>query len=120
MIFPTENNHYPSNMATREHVIPRAHGGENNNNLVIACLLCNSLRGDMDATAFYNFMNKYFRRNPEEHECWHLHRPKDLSNLQKHLLSVEESRLRGLARKSLECAFLHIALLREHGHRIQV
>lgn len=41
-------------LATREHIIPRAFGGETAwDNLVAACRECNSLRGHMDAQAFF-------------------------------------------------------------------
>ncbi len=48
------NNDHRRSMATREHVIPRAFGGETTwDNLVAACSECNSLRGHVDAQAFY-------------------------------------------------------------------
>lgn len=31
--------------ATREHLIPRAHGGKHENNIVVACKRCNNRRG---------------------------------------------------------------------------
>lgn len=41
-------------MATREHIIPRVFGGPTEWwNLAAACSECNSLRGHMDAQAFY-------------------------------------------------------------------
>lgn len=41
-------------MATADHIIPRSHGGsEGLSNLIMACLRCNNLRGDMPAMAFW-------------------------------------------------------------------
>lgn len=50
----TLENNMASTMATREHIIPRVFGGPTEFwNLTAACNECNSLRGHMDAQAFY-------------------------------------------------------------------
>lgn len=38
--------------ATRDHVVPRAHGGKQSGNLVAACRRCNEAKGAMTAQDF--------------------------------------------------------------------
>jgi hypothetical protein len=38
--------------ATREHLRPRAHGGRNGDNLVLACSRCNNLKSELPANVF--------------------------------------------------------------------
>ncbi len=121
VIFPKEINHHSKKrMATRDHVLAQARGGKNEDNLVIACLLCNNLRGDMDAIAFFNFMQKFFQRNPKIHENWHDVEQDIIDELRIKLLHVHESQLRGLGKHYIEFAFVHFDLIWEQGHRLQV
>jgi 5-methylcytosine-specific restriction endonuclease McrA len=43
--------------ATRDHVVPKCHGGTQ---IMIICFTCNNLKGDMDLDAW----NWYMRSNP--------------------------------------------------------
>lgn len=50
------------NTCTREHVIPRAHGGGNHKeNIVGACAVCNNARGDSDYLTFKLMVETYGR-----------------------------------------------------------
>lgn len=48
---------------TRDHVIPKAHGGETT---VPCCLACNNLKGDMTPAEWLSFCE----RNPRWWELW--------------------------------------------------
>ena len=45
---PTNRRHGSAKQATKEHVVPRSHGGANQlSNYVLACATCNNRRADM-------------------------------------------------------------------------
>jgi hypothetical protein len=110
----------PRNAITRDHVEPRASGGKNKNNLVAACSLCNGLRGDMEAEAFYNLMQKWFRRDPALRHRWYSISAEEYYGFHLECIDVMNRQLRSLGRKSKEHAFRHFTLIREHGHKIQL
>ncbi len=96
----------PRNAATRDHVEPRSYGGETSWwNMVAACSQCNSLRGQIDAEAFYNLMQKWLRRDPTLQKRWHHISKEELYVFRQECLDVHQRQLRGLARRSVEYAF---------------
>ncbi len=109
----------PRNTATRDHIIPRCHGGTYGNNIVIACVQCNNLRGDMEAYAFYNLMQKWFKRNPLWQSQWYALKKETLQFLFREALATHERQLKGLAVRNKEYAFRHQQLLHTHGHLLR-
>lgn len=63
----------PRNALTKDHLEPRTYGGPTQiENIIAACCQCNNLRGEMEAIAFYNLTQKWFRRNKKLWDRWHL------------------------------------------------
>lgn len=109
----------PRNAATREHVIPRSYDGQGIENLVAACRLCNELRGNMDAIAFYNLQQKWFRRDITLRDRWH-HISETEYRIFKHIcLHTQERHLRGLARRHIEYAHRHQAFVFHNYQRLR-
>lgn len=49
---------------TKEHIIPKSKGGNNNlNNLVYACIECNELRGNMEFYEFKDYLQNIINKN---------------------------------------------------------
>lgn len=114
----TDGQPPPQNAATRDHIIPKCHGGPKNKNLVAACVQCNNLRGDMDPVAFYNLLSKLFRRSATLQERWHDLSSDELKSLRLRCIDTHERQLAGLARRSIEHAFRHQRLLLVAGHNL--
>lgn len=106
----------PRAAATRDHLVPRALGGQGGNNIVAACVQCNHLRGDMDYIAFHNLLRKLFKRNPSIHERWHELTDNEIHEIWLICLHTHERQLAGLAMQSVEHAFQHFKLLDNMGH----
>jgi 5-methylcytosine-specific restriction endonuclease McrA len=67
--------------ATREHLLPRSHGGGSDHNIVAACRECNNERG-----------NKLFSKKPLPHVAMHL--PLEVQFYITSLLNPEQQRKR--------------------------
>ncbi len=109
----------PRNAITRDHITPRTHGGTNQDNLVAACSQCNGLRGDMDAIAFFNRLQRIFKRNPELRVNWHELPAETLAEVRRACLDTQERRLRGLAVHDIEFAFLHLKFLYRNSYLLR-
>jgi HNH endonuclease len=105
---PAPGEVVPRNAATRDHVEPRSYGGVTSWwNLVAACSQCNSLRGQIEAVAFYNLMQKWFKRDPSLRTRWYELSKDELRILREECTNVHTRQLGGLARRSIEFAFRH-------------
>ncbi len=109
----------PRNAATREHVIPRSYDGIGIENLVAACRLCNELRGNMDAIAFYNLQQKWFRRDETLRARWHNISQEEYRIFKRICLLTQERHLRGLARRHIEYAYRHQTFIVHHGEYLR-
>ncbi len=110
----------PRDAMTKDHYIPRAWGGPTvPKNIVAACCQCNTLRGDMDAEAFYNLMQKWFKRRPYLWVRWHQLSEEELYLLKLHCIQVHERQLRGKARRHIEFAYRHISFVFRYQHRLR-
>jgi len=104
----------PRNAITKDHFEPRMYGGETvEENLIAACCQCNNLRGEMDAFAFFNLMQKWFKRDPSLRVRWHLISREELGELKIQCQSVHARQLHGLGRNSIEFAFRHFHFVRQ-------
>lgn len=95
---PPEAIIVPRNCMTREHVIPRSWEGIGRENLVAACRLCNELRGNMDAIAFFNLLQKWFKRDVTLRDRWHYISHLEYRQFKVQCLRTQERHLRGLSR----------------------
>lgn len=109
----------PPNAITRDHIIPKSQGGTNADNLLAACNICNFLRGDMDAYAFFNLLQRLFRRNPRLRRNWHSLSKETIANLRVRFLLTHERQLRGLGIRDISIAFAHAKLIEHHGHTLR-
>jgi hypothetical protein len=110
----------PRNTMTFDHLEPKSYGGAwLIENMVIACAQCNQLRGNMEALAFFNLQQKWFRRNRLLWYEWHIIPWSALQPLRQQCLLVHERQLYGLARRDLERAFRHFALVRTYPHLLR-
>ena len=108
------------NAMTREHVICRSYGGETTReNLVAACRMCNEMRGNMDAIAFYNLLQKWFKRDETLHDRWHHITVDEYRQLKLGCLRTQERHLRGLARRSIEYAYRHHTFICHNQERLR-
>ena len=114
----TEGKSAPSNAITRDHVEAKVHGGTQDQNLVAACLVCNNLRGDMDAIAFYKILQKWFKRDTSLHQRWHNLQKQEFQYFHKQCILIEHKLLKGKGIRHIEYAFRHMRHVRIHGHRI--
>ncbi len=116
---PARGEPLPRNALTRDHFEPRVHGGPTvSENLALACSLCNGLRGDMDAYAFYNLLQKWFKNNPGLQERWHTIDSELIAAITAHCKQVHESFLRGRGKRSVEHAFRHREWLDRQWHHL--
>lgn len=96
----------PRDAMTKDHYEARTYGGVTTyENMVAACCQCNNLRGEMEAEAFYNLMQKWFKRDDTLHARWHTLSREELYELKQQCLSTHERQLSGLARHYVEFAF---------------
>lgn len=107
------------NAMTREHVIPRSYGGVGPENLVAACNLCNGLRGNMDAIAFYNLLQKWFKRDKTLRQRWHEISAVEYQQFKLLCLQTQERHLRGLARYYIEFAYRHDTFIYNNRERLR-
>lgn len=77
-------------------------------NLVAACCQCNNLRGEMEAKAFQNILNKWFKRDAWLWIRWHTIQYDELSQLKQECLAIHERQLRGLGRHYVDIAYRHL------------
>lgn len=73
----------------------------------------------MDAHAFYNLMQKWFKRDSALHERWHRISREELAALKIQCIRVHERQLCGLAKRYVEMAFRHFDLLRKYPHHLR-
>jgi hypothetical protein len=105
----------PRDIPTRDHKEPRTYGGPTTpENIIAACLLCNNLRGEIDAVAFKNLVTKWFKRDPTLKARWHTIEKEEFAAFKRECMHVHERQLRGLGIRSLEHAFRHFAFVRHH------
>jgi 5-methylcytosine-specific restriction endonuclease McrA len=48
----------PEDMATIEHLTPKAQGGGNGENIALACRRCNARKGDLDALSYLRVLGR--------------------------------------------------------------
>lgn len=108
----------PPNAITRDHVEAKTHGGKQDGNLVASCFTCNNLRGDMDAIAFYNILQKWFQRDITLRTRWHSLSKTEFQSFHHQCLLIENRLLHGRGIRDIEYAFRHMRYIRLHGHRI--
>lgn len=95
-----ERNIVPRDAMTREHFIPKSYGGPTEKeNLVAACQQCNEMRGNMDAVAFYNLIQKWFKRDETLRSRWHSISREERYEFKLRCLRTQERHLSGLSRK---------------------
>lgn len=103
----------PRNAATRDHLEPRVYGGKTSyENMIAACLLCNNLRGELEAIAFFNLQQKWFKRDESLRKRWHSVSHEELIEFKVQCITVHVRQLNGLGRRSLEHAFRHLQFIR--------
>ncbi|MBY0538252.1 HNH endonuclease [Patescibacteria group bacterium] len=102
----------PRNLLTKDHLQPRTYGGLTiYDNLIAACSQCNNLRGEMEAQAFFNLQQKWFRRDVTLRARWHTISREELYDLKTQCLQAHERQLRGLAMRNIEYAFRHFKFI---------
>ena len=109
----------PRNAATKEHVEAWSLGGRNANNQVAACSLCNDLRGNLEACAFYGLQQSWFNQDPTLRERWHAITHSEYRRFHVECVRANDRHLRRRARYSIDYAFLHIKHVRQHGHKLR-
>ncbi len=122
MVRHTHQNRRPTprNAMTFDHVEPKSYGGAwGIENMVIACAQCNQIRGNMDAFAFYNLQQKWFRRDRELCRRWHTLPWSTLRPLRTQCLAVHARQLHGLGVRDMERAFRHFTLVRTYPHLLR-
>ncbi len=112
----------PRNAATKDHLEPRFYGGvTTTENLIAACYQCNSLRGELEALAFFNLQQKWFKRDESLRPRWHSASREELVEFKIQCQSVHVRQLNGLGRRSLEHAFRHLQFVRRwHRYPLRV
>jgi hypothetical protein len=104
---------------TKDHLTPRVYGGPTQrDNLVAACCQCNNLRGEMEAAAFKNLMEKWFRRNSYLWIRWHNISSAELSQLKMQCITVHERQLRGKAKRCIDIAYRHLEFCFQERSRL--
>ncbi len=114
-----EPSFVPRNAMTREHVIPKSYDGKGRENLVAACRQCNEMRGNMDAIAFYNLLQKWFKRDETLRERWHDIDVTEYQHFKLLCLRTQERHLRGLARRHIEYAYRHHSFIYHNRERLR-
>jgi len=110
----------PRNAMTKDHFDPRVYGGPTTlENMIAACFQCNNLRGEMEAIAFFNLQQKWFRKDPNLRESWHQISFEELWLLKIKCLQVHERQLKGMAYRHKEHAFRHISFVTREYNRLQ-
>lgn len=108
----------PRNAATKDHVEPRTYEGETSWwNMVAACSQCNNLRGEIEAEAFFNLMQKWFKRDSTLRARWHTIDRAELAELKRECMSVHVRQLRGLGKRHIEFAFRHFDFVNKWQRR---
>ncbi len=109
----------PRDAITKDHFIPRVYGGVTTaQNIVAACCLCNNLRGEMEAVAFKNLIEKWFKRDPFLWIRWHTISGQELSRLKLNCITVHERQLRGKARRCVDIAYRHLEFCFQERNRL--
>ncbi len=72
VMFLPHEAHNHANMATIEHVLPKFHGGtDEDGNLAAACRRCNALRRTLNYISFMRALAVIFTRYPTAKARWH-------------------------------------------------
>ncbi len=96
------------NAATKDHIEPRCYDGPTTlMNMVAACSLCNNLRGEIEAEAFYNLVQKWFKRDSTLRNRWHNISREEFRALKHRCTLVHARQLHGLGKRHKEFAFRH-------------
>lgn len=106
-------------MMTRDHHKARAEGGCNSEkNLVVACAICNQVKGKKDGERFARVVAKIFEVYPYAHNAWHSLEGKQLGDLEKLVIAMAmEDKYNTKPKESLERAInSHI---RRYKYRIK-
>lgn len=99
----------PRNAATKDHVEPRYYGGKTiPENMVAACCLCNNLRGSLEAIAFFNAVQRWFKNEPGLWERWHKISYDEYREYELRCKEIHARQLNGLVIRSPEHAFRHL------------
>ena len=110
----------PRNAATKDHFEPRTYGGATNfQNLIVACYQCNHLRGEMEAVAFFNLIQKWFKRDVTLRERWHHVKREELYAFGLHCYDVHKRQLRGRAKRYIEYAFRHYVFIGQRRYQFR-
>ena len=109
----------PLNAMTWDHVVPWSIGGRNENNQVVACSLCNELRGNLSANIFFMLQQRWFRKDPTLRERWYSISHFEYRSFLLDRIRIQDKHLRLRARKSVEYAFQHYKLLQNHGYKLR-
>ena len=118
---PNQARVVPRKAATKEHVTPKSHNGLGLiENLVAACRLCNELRGNMDAIAFYNLQQKWFRRDKSLRNRWHEISTAEYQVFKLRCLQTQYNHLKGLSRHCRISRFRFVMFSYHHNERLQL
>lgn len=118
---PKNQTWLPRNALTREHVIPKSYDGDGlDPNLVAACSLCNGLRGNIDATAFFYLQQEWFRHDRTLRERWHSISPTEYRHFRQQCLITHELHLRRRSKKCVIAALRYQHFLTHHGEQLQL
>jgi len=116
----TDGQSTPRDALTKDHVEPRAYGGPTQfDNIVAACCMCNNMRGEMDAVAFFNLLQKRFKRDQTLRARWHKITPQEFSTFKLQCIHVHERQLRGLAKTYVEHAIHHMIFTHRRRHQLR-
>ncbi len=74
----------------------------------------------MEAEAFYNLMQKWFKKNPYLWIRWHTISRDELYDLKLHCLQVHERQLRGKAKRYIAFAYRHFEFTFRERQRLVI
>ena len=106
----------PRNAMTRDHVIPKSYGGCGyHQNIVIACVQCNSLRGNIHAYVFYRLMEEWKKRDPDFTKTWYYLDRQELWRYKMEVLLYQKWHLKSLKKSSREDSGRYDHFITYHG-----
>lgn len=106
----------PRNAMTRDHVIPKSYGGCGyHRNIVIACIQCNSLRGNIHAYVFHRLMEEWKKRDPDFTKTWYYLDRYELWRYKMEVLLYQKWHLKSLRRSSPEDGGRYDHFITHHG-----
>lgn len=72
--------------ATRDHAVPKSRGGKGGKDLVICCITCNGIKGNMTPEEWLRFM--------AEHPRWWVLTKKQLRDIKRQMLGLPSRRVK--------------------------